>query len=192
MPYESRTIVSAMGEKQPYKLFGEKLRSLRERAKESLYEVSGAVEIDETTLSKIESGRQLPDEEILALLMSHFDASEKEALNLWELAGYSKDSPKDMPFIEDQLKQIMMVIPFDNRVAFSDIAHISANKKGVVIEFGLSGGNTVPQTVSKIGMSLEQAQTLSNQLTNSIHMARRPKVIKALPAPKQPRKKKRS
>lgn len=173
-----------MGDNSPYIIFGKKLRSLRERAKETLMEVSGAVEIDETTLVNIESGNQLPEEDILALLVSHFDVSEREALHLWDLAGYSKESTKAAPLLDD-LKQIMMVIPFDNRVIYSDTAHIAVNENGVVIDFGLVGDDGVqPQTVSRVGMSTQQAEKLVKQLAHSIYMSRQQKTAKALPAPK--------
>lgn len=181
---------------RPYKVFGEKLRILRERAKESLFEVSGAVEIDNKTLEKIEAGIQLPDEDVLMLLISHFDVKEQDAVSLWELAGYTKESDKEHTLNEEQLlKQVMMVIPFDNKVAFSDNAHVSANANGVVVDFALSAGNVQPQTVSRVGMGVEQARALIDQLNEKLDDLNRPKVIRALPMPQQntkTEKKKRS
>lgn len=179
-----------VNETQPYKTFGTKLRNLREKARESLLEVSGAVEIDEATLARIEDGQQLPDEEILVLLMNHFGVEDQDAVSLWELAGYSNIDDKNDMNEEQLIKQIMMVIPFDNRVAFSDTADISANKNGVVVNFSLAAGNPQPQSIARIGMSLDQAQNLIDQLKNSITQATQPKVIKALPAPKNKTEKK--
>ncbi len=166
----------------PYKVFGARLRKLREQAKESLIEVSGAVEIDIKMLERIEAGRELPDEEILMLLINHFNISEDDAVKLWELGGYTKSNGNQE---EQLLKQIMMVIPFDNRVVYSDIAHIEANKNGVVINFALQAGNPRPQSVARVGMSLEQAKQLLAQLQDSINSATKPRVIKALPAPRK-------
>lgn len=173
-----------MGE-APYKVFGARLRKLREQAKESLIEVSGAVEIDLKTLERIEAGRELPDEEILLLLINHFDIAEDDAVKLWELAGYTKGSGQANQD-EQLLKQIMMVIPMDNRVVYSDVAHIEADKKGVVINFALQAGNVQPQSVSRVGMSLEQAKQLLAQLQEKIDAVNEPKIVRALPAPKKP------
>ena len=172
---------------RPFKRFGEKLHVLRVQAKESLLEVSGAVEIDESTLKEIELGKKLPDEDILILLMNHFGVKDQEALDMWELAGYANDNTKTMNE-EQLLKQIMMVIPVDNKVAYSDSAQISANKNGLVIDFTLVAGQKQAQTVSRVGMGLEQAETLVKNLLRSIEGARAPKVVRSLPAPKRHKK----
>ncbi|MCA9343078.1 helix-turn-helix transcriptional regulator [Candidatus Saccharibacteria bacterium] len=174
---------------RPFKLFGEQIKTLREKSKESLLEVSSAVEIDEFTLKEIEFGSKLPDEDILILLMNHFNVKDKDAVTLWELAGYGKEETKDLNE-EQLLKQIMMVVPVDNRVSYSDSAHISANKNGVVIDFKLSAGNNKPQIISRVGMGLEQAEALARSLLKNIELARKPKNIKALPMPKAPAQKK--
>lgn len=170
-----------MGEaSQPYKGIGLRLRKLREAAHESIGEVSGAVEIDSETLAKIEAGEQRPEEDVLMLLLSHFKVSDQESVKFWELAGYGQDEPKQS--VQEQLQQIMMVLPFDNRVAFSDTAHVFGNANGVVVTFGLSAGNVQPQTVSRIGMSVEQATKLSKLLTRIVHNAKNPPTPKQLPA----------
>lgn len=170
---------------EPYSVFGQRLRSLRERAKESVLEVSYAIEIDEKTLERIEAGRELPDEDVLMLLISHFDVKDNDAVKLWELAGYGSHMDKEtIPNEEQLLKQVMMVIPFDNRVAFSDTAQIDAKPTGVVINFLQATGNPQPQSVSKIGMSVEQAGQLIQQLAAAVKDATTPKQPRALPAPK--------
>jgi transcriptional regulator with XRE-family HTH domain len=179
-----------MGDNQPFKVFGARLRKLREQARESLLEVSGAIEIDEKTLLNYEAGIERPDEDILMLLINHFDISESDAVKLWELAGYTKDTDKQSG--EEQLfKQIMMVIPFDNRINFTDVANIDAKATGVVITFGASAGNVQPQTVTRVGMSLEQASILAKNIQKSIDAALQPKTPKALPAPKNKTDKKK-
>lgn len=166
------------------------MRGLRERARESVLEVSYAIEIDEKTLESIEAGRELPDEDILMLLISHFDVKDSDAVKLWELAGYSNQSDKDAGVNDDQLlKQVMMVIPFDNRISFSDTAHIDSKETGLVISFAQSAGNQQPQTTARIGMSIEQAKNLHNQLTKSLEDLMAPRVIRALPAPKNTKNK---
>ena len=56
-------------------------------------EVSGAVEIDEQSLQRIEQGKERPTEDILMLLINHFGMQDDDAANLWQLAGY--DDPND-------------------------------------------------------------------------------------------------
>lgn len=166
---------------RPYKVFGEKLRTLRELAKESLLEVSGAVEIDESVLKEIEMGNKLPDEDILILLMNHFDVADKDAVKLWELAGYDKEEKKIIS--EDIMKQVMFVMPVENKAIYADSATVEATKKGVMIDFAQG-----TQAVSKIGMSLEQAKQLLNDLQAKVVNAEKPKVQLSLPAPKQNQK----
>jgi transcriptional regulator with XRE-family HTH domain len=57
----------------PFKTLGTHLKYLRERGAETLAEVSGAVEINEDILERIEQGSERPSEEILMLLISHFN-----------------------------------------------------------------------------------------------------------------------
>lgn len=174
-----------MGETRPHKVIGLRLKRLREQAKESLLEVSGAVEIDTAVLEAIEAGHKLPDEDVLMLLMNHFEVSDSESVKLWELAGYSQSGDKDISHDEQLLKQIMMVVPFDNRVAFTDNATVEANANGVVINFSLGNGQ---QPVSRVGMSVEAAQQLVMKLAEQLQVAKQPKIIRALPA-KSARKK---
>lgn len=176
-----------MSDGAPYKLLGEKLKFLREQAKQSLFEVSGAVEIDESTLAKIESGKQLPEEEILALLASHFKISEKDTLNLWHLAGYNQNIDKESIPLDD-LKQLVMVIPFENRVLYSDVAHIASSEKGVVIDFGFKGDGVKPYSISKVGMSKQQAVELIKQLSSSIYLSQNTTRFKQLPKPQNNKK----
>src|SRR5690349_9860745 len=81
------------GADNPYKTIGWHLKFAREQLKESLAEVSGAVEIDEKTLISIENGLRRPSEDVLLLLISHLGLDDAEATSLWELAGYSDDEP---------------------------------------------------------------------------------------------------
>jgi transcriptional regulator with XRE-family HTH domain len=70
-----------MNKQLPYKPLGAILRHLRERNRESVAEVSGAVEIDETALGRIEAGSERPSEDILLLLISHFSVEDDKAAN---------------------------------------------------------------------------------------------------------------
>lgn len=173
-----------MGENRqpfPYKNLGSRLRKKRESVHESLAEVSGAVEIDVEMLTKIEQGITLPSEDILLLLISHLNLTEEEALKLWEMAGYEKRK-SDEPQPDDNIgKQVVMVVPFDNRALYSDSVQITVNKNGVVFNF-MQTGNGQPNTVSRIGMSKEHAYTVLNVLKDTLEYSEQPP--RMLPEPK--------
>jgi transcriptional regulator with XRE-family HTH domain len=156
---------------RPYKVIGLRLKKLREDAKESLAEVSEAIEISAETLRQIEQGTKCPDEDVLILLMGHFKVSGQESVKFWELAGYYKDEPKEPLINEDQIKQIMMVIPIDNKFAFTDSATIKSSSQSVLVDFELNIGNLKPQTVSRLGMSLDFAKKFVEDLKSQIALA---------------------
>lgn len=147
---------------QPFLKLGKRIKQYREKANETLAEVSGAVEIDITTLIAIEAGKQLPSEDILLLLISHFDIEDAEAVRLWELAGYNKSNEKKLN--DDQ--QIFMILPIDNRILYSDKTDITVNDAGVVISFK-QGDSTQP--IARIGMSREQASAMLKLLQEGLN-----------------------
>lgn len=165
----------------PYKKLGAALRKKREAVHESLAEVSGAVEIDVEMLTKIEQGILLPSEDILLLLISHLSFEEEEATKLWDLAGYEERKNLSDTVDGDSGKQMFMVIPFDNRVMYSDNIEITTNKYGVVLNF-IQSGNAQPTTVSRIGMSREHAENMLKVLKTSLSQKEEPQ--RMLPKPK--------
>jgi len=94
----------------PYKPLGAVLKKMRVSRQESLAEVSGAVEIDVDTLQIIEQGSIRPNEEILSLLISHFDIKDSEADRLWSLAGY--DLNIAAPADDKQVVMIFVALNF--------------------------------------------------------------------------------
>jgi len=160
----------------PYESLGSQLRNLRERNRESMAEVSGAVEIDEKDLDKIENGTERPSEDILLLLISHFAVEDDKAAELWQLAGYDKqDDEHDHEHTPSSRTQTMMVM-IDPRVMYSDSVEINANGKGVVLNFSQVGGqNGQPLTVSRIGMSREQAKMLMGMLHQVLYDQENPR-----------------
>lgn len=161
----------------PYKNIGERLRKWRQQVHESIAEVSGAVEIDSEQLKKIETGAVLPSEDILLLLISHLDVSEKDAKVILEQAGYARPvvDAHGMSFMDEQIiKQTLMVIPFDNRILFSDSVNISATPNGVVLDFLQTNGNPQPANVSRVGMSLDHAHAMQKLLTEILAKTGKP------------------
>ncbi len=171
----------------PFKTLGSHLKSIREKKRESVAEVSGAVELDPETLSQIEQGRKRPSEDILMMLLNHFDVKDEEAVKIWEMAGYTRDKASLSSEINDQdfqNKQLLMLVPVDGRILYTDQVHVMANNHGVVMNFMQGGGNSSqPAAVARIGMSKEHAASVVELLTKSLQQLENAKVQRRLPAP---------
>lgn len=157
--------------KKPYKLLGEKLRGLREKRRETLMEVSGAVEIEPEMLDKIEQGCERPSEDILLLLISYFSSRESEADQLWQLAGYERPDREHDASMNDQYapQPAMMVLPIDARIVYTDTVHVMANNHGVVMNFLQNAGpNNQPIAVARVGMSREHALSVIELLQKTL------------------------
>ncbi|MFZ1249481.1 MAG: helix-turn-helix transcriptional regulator [Candidatus Saccharimonadales bacterium] len=152
----------------PYQTLGKKLRQLRESSRESMAEVSGAVEIEEQQLHNIESGKDRPSEDILLLLISHFGLGDEHAEELWELAGYesknddaSHSHSSHSSHDDAKGRSQAMMIMLDPRIMYSDSVEVVSNKQGVIINFSQTAApDTTPLTVSRIGMSYDQAKAV--------------------------------
>ena len=143
---------------KPYEKLGEQLKTLRQDSKESLAEVSGAVEIDANVLERFEAGIDRPDEDILNLLIDHYNLKDNIADQLWELAGYEERDEAVM--IEEAMaaaKQLIMVLATDGRTIYTDGVSIDCNKSGLQITFTQSTPNNKAMAVSRLGMSYDQA-----------------------------------
>jgi hypothetical protein len=147
-------------QKSPYRSLGRRLKALREKAKESLAEVSGAVEIDVRELAGFELGQARPNEEVLLMLISHFSAQDEEAIQLWELAGYGVSKVSSAQMISD-ISISAQPVPAVNPILFTDVVDIMVNNYGVVMNFMQSSGpDAKPSTVARIGMSREHAKSV--------------------------------
>jgi hypothetical protein len=177
---------SENGRRQPFRALGGHLKKSREARRESLVEASGAVEIEIDTLELIEDGVQRPSEEILLLLISHFEIEDDEATDLWELAGYN-----DMDFIgdpsfeaRDQIRPTAFVLPMDIRVVYTDMVNVIVNNYGVVMNFiQNSGPNNQPLAVARVGMSREHAESVIQILQQTLAQADKIQPPKSLPVP---------
>jgi transcriptional regulator with XRE-family HTH domain len=164
-----------MGSNQtPYKLFGDALKNLRSKAAKTPAEVSGAVEIDEGRLAAYERGEQRPSEDILLLLLQHFDVSGDQADTLWRLAGYSQAQTVDQVFGADDFGNVIeevtvQVTPHDARIVYTDMLQVMVNNYGVIMNFmqGAGPGNQ-PLAVSRVGMSKEHAKTVIDVLQRTL------------------------
>jgi hypothetical protein len=171
----------------PYKTLGARLKGMREHLRESLAEVSGAVEIEADMLSEIEKGTNRPSEDILLLLISHFAVKEDEATKLWELAGYDQSDTGATSMGNDSfgnLKNTVMVMPLDARITYTDMAHVMVNDHGVVMNFMQTGGpGNQPLVISRLGMSHEHAKSVLEILQKTL-AEQEAEVPKSLPAPR--------
>ncbi|HUB93237.1 MAG TPA: helix-turn-helix transcriptional regulator [Verrucomicrobiae bacterium] len=165
--------MSEIDKRTPYSALGAQLRRLRERNSESMAEVSGAVEITEPELDKIESGAERPSEDILLLLISHFAVEDDKAAELWQLAGYdhAEDHGHDREpgsNVRSQAQTLMVMI--DPRVMYSDQVEVVTNNKGVVMNFSQAAGQGgQPLTVARIGMSHDQAKMVMGVLHQALY-----------------------
>jgi len=157
----------------PYRTLGFQLRSLREKEKESVPDVSGAVEIDSELLEEIEEGVKLPSEDILLLLISHFGLQNEEAMKLWRLAGYDNlTEPNQSPLLENLGHQsAVFLLPIDSRIIYTDLVQANVNNFGIVLNFQQNNNqqNTQPLIVAKVGMSKEHAANLITILQKIIN-----------------------
>lgn len=161
-------------QEQPFKVLGEKLKIIRQKLHESVAEVSGAVEIDEQALLKIEQGKERPSEDILLLLINHFGMQDDDAANLWQLAGYDEPGDHDHRHhqSENQNRTMVMIMAVDPRVIYSDGAQVTANSNGVILGFSQGVGTPQAMTTAKIGMSREQAYALMHTLQRTLEASK--------------------
>lgn len=161
---------------------GRRLKYARQQSNLSLSEVSGAVEIEENYLEKIEAGQERPSEDILLLLINYFGIKESDAVSLWELADYSEDAPAQIKIDADQLqKSVIMLIASDPRTVYSDGLEVFSTKAGVTMEFTQATGQDKSTSVARVGMSLDQAAQVVQQLQVAILKGRYSSNRKTLP-----------
>ena len=167
----------------PFTTLGKHLKYVRQQLDQSLAEVSGAVEIDESRMARIEAGEERPTEDILLLLISHFGMQEQQALQLWKLADYGDELPDQIkPDVEQIVnKSVVMLLAMDMRALYSDGFEADVTKAGITLNFTQATGRDATTTVSRIGMSVEQAQEVFNTLQTAILQAKYTNSTKLLP-----------
>jgi hypothetical protein len=171
-----------MGEHHPYKQLGQLLKELREKAKETLGEVSGAVEVRIDELTKMEEGTIRPTEDILSLFIAHYDLKDGQAEKLWKLAGYDVSSPEGSG--QNPTQQTVMVSVFDARIVYADMLHATINKFGVVLNFMQGAGpHNQPLAIARVGMSKEHAISVIEVLQRTLDQADQAEKPKRLAAP---------
>ena len=167
----------------PFTTLGKHLKYVRQQLDQSLAEVSGAVEIDENRMARIEAGEERPTEDILLLLISHFGMQEQQALQLWELADYGDELPDQIkPNVEQIVnKSVVMLLAMDMRAIYSDGVEADVTKAGITLNFTQASGQGATTPVSRVGMSVDQAQEVLTTLQTAILQARYNNSTKLLP-----------
>lgn len=163
---------------QPFSPFGLALKQLREKKSKSQAEVSGAVEIEQDRLVSYESGEARPTEDVLFLLIQHFNLKETEAAELWRLAGYVGFSSDDAQyFMNDEdggVKETRTVniSQDDSKIVYTDMIQVMVNNYGVILNFMQGAGvNNQPLAVSRVGMSKEHAKSILEVLKKTLEQA---------------------
>lgn len=170
----------------PYITLGNHLKYVREQSNQSLAEVSDAVEIDEEQLARIEAGLERPSEDILMLLISHFDVQDREAVQLWELAEYDSDLPdifkqQDQEPIRLDGKPMVMLMAVDVRTMYSDGLEVTVNQAGVTLNFTQTVNSSQQAPVARVGMSHAQAVQVMRALEQAMLRAKYLSGTKLLP-----------
>jgi len=164
----------------PFALLGQKLRQFREIRRESVAEVSGAVEIDTELLERIERGEECPSEDILTLLISHFALREQEAVQLWEWAGFQR-GPDANGMQELISKSTIVLVALDARVLYSDNADVATSEHGLVMSFTQSNQQAQQVPIARVGMSYEHAQKVLEALQIALLRQKYQPPMKLLP-----------
>src|SRR5579884_2032716 len=158
--------------KAPYITLGNHLKYVREQARQSLAEVSGAVEIDEAKLARIEAGVERPEEEVLLLLISHFGVQDREAVQLWELADYKSAMPEEIRLNDSNANKQTVMLLVDVRTIYSDGLDVVVTPAGVTMNFTQASGPGQSSPVARVGMSREQAEQVAKALEQALLQSR--------------------
>lgn len=157
---------------EPYKALGAKIKHLREQWQQTIGEVSTTLEIDEKILREIESGKVLPPENMLDMFISHFLLTDEQADDLRAMAMLQNDQITESVVggIEDLLmKQVVMYLPVDNRIVYTDSMNATVNKHGVILQFMQNNSQDgKPTPVSQVGMSREHAEKIIEVLKSTL------------------------
>jgi transcriptional regulator with XRE-family HTH domain len=168
----------------PYLGLGEQLKKVRQNRRETIAEVSGAIEVEADYLRDVEAGLNRPSEEIMMLLISYFGLSDIEADKLWNLGGYENIEP-DVQNDQNFNKPGVSVLPSDVRIVYTDTVHVVVNNFGVVMNFMQMGGPIgQPLMVSRVGMSKDHARSVLEVLKQTLDQSENPSVPKLIANPK--------
>ena len=149
------------GDNLPFKKLGDLLTQLRTTHRESIEELSGAIELDMEVVQRYERGEDRPSEDILSLIADHFNMKDEEVDLLWEVSGYNKKSGEDAQNTMAIPVIMMPSMNTDPRIIYTDNATVTINNYGVVMNFMQTNGQSQPIAVARVGMSIEHAKSIA-------------------------------
>lgn len=158
-------------DKDRYGALGARLKFLREQWQQSVSDVCNTLEIDEKMLRAFESGKIAPPNEVLDMLISHFLLTEEQAQDLRDLAGDSRDDADAglAGAMEDMInKQLVMFMPVDTRVVYTDSMQATVSEGGVIMQFMQQSGNGQSIPISRVGMSRQHAERVIAVLQDTL------------------------
>ncbi|HOR23348.1 MAG TPA: DUF3467 domain-containing protein [Candidatus Saccharibacteria bacterium] len=160
-------------EKQPFQDFGKRLKLLRLKAKGTVDDLSGAVEVDVSYIHDIEAGKTQPSEDIVSLLINHFSLDKQEAAKVWKLAGYKETASLKRNKV---LVHTAFISAADIKVLYTDMVNVNANRYGLIMDFFQGfGSDNQSIAISRIGMSREHAKNLVKILQKTLESSEDPK-----------------
>lgn len=145
------------------KMIGQVLKNQRVKKHQTLAEVSGAAEIEIETLSKIEAGNLLPDEELLITLISYLKIPDDAAQDIFIIAGYFEEET-------DRLAQPGMP------AIYADSTNVINSRDGVIIDFSQPSIDGQMNTF-RFGLNQNVASELTKQLMQSLTKENKPRRI---------------
>lgn len=163
-----------------YKDSGEKIKFLRLSHNKNLTDLSEAIQVDKSYLSKIENGLIRPSSNIISKLGRYFSLSPLEINDLMQLAGYGSTSKKEgilkdsISFEEKEQPQTNKIklsfkMPENLPILYSDSIAVTGSVYGIVFDVAQRMGSTEHYTVvSRIGVSLSHAKALLKVLSKKI------------------------
>lgn len=176
-----------------YKTLGGRLKKFRLLRRQKINEVSLAVDIDRTYISKIENGHVKPSLEVLDKLVKHYFIPGPESQEIYSLAGYGdnhiivdeqkreevfKMEDKQIP-TADKTAGVEISVPNDKAILYSDSVFLTSNQFGIVFDYAQRMGNTNKHiVVSRIGMSKTHAQVLLKVLEEHLKKDETPNIVK--------------
>jgi len=184
-------------EDHPYRAFGAKIKHFRQQWKQSVSDVSGTLEIDEVFLKEIESGKVLPSENQLDMIINHFLLTSEQADELRGLASMQNDQQVAESLVggvEDMLmKQLVMYMPIEQKVIYTDGMNVTVNRHGVVLQFtqnaAANAKNKANNVVCQVGMSREHAEKVVEVLKKTLSEHEKNQKSKYIPPKSQDKNK---
>lgn len=171
-----------------YKDVGEKIRLLRLTHNKNLADISEAIKVDKSYLSKIENGLIRPSDKLIFKLEKYFSLSPMETNNLLQLAGFNNtaknvtsakstlgnNEKEDIAF-KDTNKQmqdkinITVKIPDNLPILYSDSIFVTGSPYGIVLDIAQRLGSTGNHNiVARVGISLNHCKSLLKVLSKKI------------------------